>query len=246
MKGTLFFLLLLFFLLPQGQIMAQDSPADSALLQQSITKTRNLFTQSIGINAYLYNGTTYARYWNGVVGLPFFEWDNFRKGSLNYYGVPYDSVQLKYDLFGDALVTKAIANDAELKLIPDKVNTFSIGNHHFQRLVADSMHHSDLSKTGFYEILYSGRVQVFVRHEKRIEKSMQVGDNFSKFMQYDTYFIEKEDRFYLINSESDLLSVFKDQKAEIKKILKKKDSGFKKHPETAIVEVAAFYDQVKK
>ncbi len=246
MKKTLLFsCLFCIAVLSTSNSNAQSAREDSIIYSNALADARMQFTKNIGINAYLYNGTAYARYWNGIVGFPFFEKEDFQQGDLDYTGALYNGISLKYDLFRDELVTKTFANDAEIKLITDKIAAFSIGSHHFVKILRDSLHTGTI-KTGYYESLYRGRLLVYVHHEKKAEKSLQVGENFTKFVQYDQYYIEKGGLFHLIEGESDLQNVLKDQKAEIRKLLNRGDIHYKKDPAATIVQVAAFYDRLKK
>ena len=239
--SSLIFVAVLFAL----DIKAQSTPEDSGIYLKALAAARTQFTKYIGINAYLYNGTAYARYWNGIVGFPFFGTEDFQQGDIGYNGTWYKGISLKYDLFRDELVTKTFTNDAEIKLLADKIAAFSIGSHHFVKLLNDSLRAGKI-KTGYYETLYKGRLLVYAHHEKKAEKSLQVGENFTKFVQYDQYYLQKDGAFYLIETESDLQSVLKDQKAEIRKLLNRGDIRYKKDPAATIVQVAEFYDRLKK
>jgi hypothetical protein len=214
-------------------------------LKAAIAATRAQFTKTISANAYLYNGTAYARYWNGVVGYPFFEAEGFQKGDIYYNGIFYEEIPLMYDLFRDVLITKTFSKEDDMNLLGEKLTAFSLGTHFFVKISPDSAYATGL-KTGFYEKIYTGGISAFVRHEKRIEKSLKVDENFSKFTQYDHYYIEKDGLFHAIDGESDLQSVLKDQKQEIKKFLNRKEIRYKKDPAATIIQVAAFYDGLKK
>lgn len=243
MKKIVALLVLSFIVVYNGHIVAQTL-SDSSRSAAGIAVVRTQYTKFIGPSSYLYNGTAYVRYWNGVRGDPFFLTEAFQNGNINYGGVLYTDVPLVYDITRDELITKNFTKETDIKLVSEKVNEFFIGKHDFVRLSADHLNNTAINP-GFYERLYNGTTAVYVRHEKKIERSARAEDNFSKFTQYDIYYLVKDSVFHVIEGESGLSSVLKDQRQEVRKFLGKKDINYKKDPEGTIVQVAAFYDRLK-
>ena len=244
MKKTCFLFLIYGILSHTGKVIGQGT-TDSLSPDPGLAFTRAQYTKFIGAGSYLYNGTTYARYWNGVRGFPFFLAEEFQDGDINYGGILYSAVPLMYDISRDELVTKNFSKDTDIKLITEKVNQFFIGRHDFVRLAADNINSSTINP-GFYERLYKGITTVYVKHEKKIEKSARAEDNFSKFTQYDSYYLVKDGIFHIIEGEAGLSAALKDQRQEIRKFLARKEINYKKDPGSTIVQVAAFYDGLKK
>ncbi len=219
-------------------LFAQNT-ADS-LLQN----VRSQYAANIGAASYLYNGTFYAPYWNGVRGNPFFLSGEFQPGNIYYDGVSYSDVPILYDIMRDELVIKNYAKDADITLLVEKIRQFTVGAHQFVRIAADSSRESFLP-TGFYEKLYAGHITVYAKHEKKIERSLKAEDNFSKFTQYDRYYLEKNGVYHPINSESEILSVLKDRRKDVREMLNRKDIRFKKDPAGTLVQIATLYDGLK-
>jgi len=246
MKRKALFLILYFFAcLPCRGLFAQDALSDSALNARSLSAVRAQYMKSVGINSYLYNGIAYERYWNRTVGHPFFMTEEFQQGSVNYDGTLYENVPLSYDMLRDVLVTKTFSKENNIQLLGEKVYSFTIGTHAFVRVVADSSNNS-LIATGFYEKLHGGNIVVLFRRVNKIELSAKAEDNTSKFTEYDHYYIVKDGKYHAVEGEGDLQSVFKDQKAEIRKFLNRRDINYKKDPPKTIVQTVSFYEQLKK
>lgn len=225
--------------------LAQDAVNDTSFYRKSLSSARSQYMKNIGASSYLYNGGAYEHYWNRVIGHPFFMTDQFQQGTLYYDGTFYENVPLVYDMFRDELVSKNFAKTIDQKILGEKIRYFTIGNASFVRIVADSVNGASLP-TGFYEKLYDGTVAVLEKHEKKIERSLKAEENTSKFTEYVRFYIEKDGKYYSVETEGDLVSVFKDQKTEIRKFLNRKDIRFKKDKARTIVQVAAFYDGFKK
>ena len=63
-------------------VCAQYLLNDSGFHQKAIFSTRSQYMKALGADSYLYNGTAYERYWNGVTGHPFFLAEQFQKDTL--------------------------------------------------------------------------------------------------------------------------------------------------------------------
>jgi hypothetical protein len=244
-KQVVFLAICSCFFLFNASVLAQDAANDTSFYRKSLSSARALYMKNIGANSYLYNGGAYEHYWNRVIGHPFFITDQFQQGTLYYDGTFYENVPLVYDMFRDELVSKNFSKTIDQKILSEKIRYFTIGNASFIRIVADSVNGASLT-TGFYEKLYDGSVAVLEKHEKKIERSLKAEENSSKFTQYDRFYIAKDGKYYSVETEGDLVGIFKDQKTEIRKFLNRKDIRFKKDKARTMIQVAAFYDGLKK
>lgn len=235
---------LLLFILPCRNVQAQDFMADSTFYQKAISQTRTQYLKNIGANAGIYQGSAYDHYWNKVVGSPFFLKEGLVPGKILYDGTLYENIPIAYDLLKELLVTQSFSKSVDVSLAGERVTYFSIDSHDFVRLVKDSLH-NDLPNSGFYERLYPGDVSIFEKREKRIKQSLKAEDNITRFIEYDYYYVRKDGRYYLVEGESDLLRIFKDQRAEIRRFLNRREMNYKKDPPGVIVQTAAYYVNLK-
>ncbi len=236
---------ILLFFLPFQNVSAQDYMIDSLFYQKAISRIHAQYSKNIGANAGIYQGMAYDHYWNKVLGSPFFLNERLVPGIILYDGAWYENVPLAYDLLKGVVVTRSFSNDADISLVGERVNFFSIDGHEFIRLVKDS-NQTSLPNSGFYERLYMGKASVFEKREKKIKQSLKAEDNITGFVEYDEYYIQKDSRFYRVESESDLQRIFKDQRVEIRKLLNRRDMHFTKDPAKVIIQVAAYYSNLKK
>ena len=244
MKKQVIFLVV--YSLAMGQhLSAQDPSADSAFYSRAISAARSQYMKNIGANSYLYNGVAYDRYWNGIIGHPFFMNEQFQQGSIYYDGSFYEDVLLMYDIAHDQLVSKNFSKEVNISLLSSKIRYFTIGKNNFTRIMADSTNLSSLV-TGFYEILYKGKIIVLERHEKRIEHSFRPEDNITKFTVHNDMYVFKDGKYHLITDESGLQSLFKEKRADIRMFLNRREINFKKDPEGTVMKVVIYYEQLKK
>ena len=83
-----------------------------------------------------------------------------------------------------------------------------------------------------------------MKRRKNIVASSSNMDLDSKFVQSDTYFLNKEGVLYPIKSQSSILKLLKAKKSEIVQNLKRNDINFRENPEKAMIKIAAYYDQI--
>ena len=237
------FIILFFigFVLP-FRAFTQDSIADSIFYRQSLENTVQSYLKAVGNNTRLYNGSEYTMSYHGVTGSPFFASDSFQYGSVDYDGIKYNNVKMAYDLVGDELIIKAY-HDLNLRLVTEKVNSFSFSNHEFVRIMPDSS--TSKLKTGFYEILYKGTVTVLAKRKKQVESAFKAEDPY-KFSEYEYDYVKKGDIYYPVDSKNSLIDVFGDRKDEIKKYVRKNKIKLKKDRGDEIVKTAQYYVQLKK
>jgi hypothetical protein len=189
----------------------------------------------------LYNGTEYIGFYPGTTGHPYFEWDTLRPGMIQYDGIRYQHIGLKYDLVSNEVVLKGKQN-LMISLVPQKIDFFSIEGHVFVPAGQDST--TQLPPTGFFEVLYGGRATVLAKRTKQVQRGARVEDPYI-FRQYDSYFVKANGAYHPVDSEKDLLLVFNDQQEALKSYLRRNGINFKKDKETSIIRTASYYDQLK-
>ena len=238
-------LFFLFFELFHFNPVQSQIAKDSTFLSRAITTVRGQYLQTMGSNSMLFNGVVYEHYWNTVAGHPFFLTDQFQKGTLQYENGIYSDIPLQYDMHFDLLVSRTFLNDINLQLVSEKIKSFSIRNHIFIRVNADSSN-AAFMKTGFYEVIHQGMISVLVKRENKIIRSLKTDELAEKFREYDSYYLQDEKGFHPVSDESSLISLLADQKQEMKKFLKGRNIHFKKDPEMTMVQAVIFYEQLKK
>jgi hypothetical protein len=240
MKINCFFLLLFTCAGLAAQPLVSSSNTRSIALANAIIS----YTKEVGESLHIYNGAAYLRTGHGVKGAPFFEADSLLNGSVFYDGRLYENLPIQYDLVTGEVITRNYQQNNEISLVPDKITFFSIGQHLFIRLLADSLLPSFIT-TGFYERLYSGKSAVFARRQKIPKMSGYAGESETRYNVYNNYFVLINEVFYRADDKDSFLHLMDDKKEAIRQFIKQHKINFKKKREAAMVQIAAFYDTIK-
>ncbi|HEY2580309.1 MAG TPA: hypothetical protein VGI43_00795 [Mucilaginibacter sp.] len=224
--------------------------ADSSNLElNAINATNNVFNKAIGQESSLYNGPKYYFY-NPlkVRGFAYFQDTIASPGNVYYDGVQHKGVELFYDLYKDDLITVLFDKNTYFSLLKEDVQNFDLLDHHFININADTLTNNSVIKSGYYDELYHGRSQVLVKITKVIEPvqiSIGTPDAYSIFSKpIQEFFIRKNNVYYNINSEGELLDILKDRKKQLKNYLRANKIKFRKKPGPVLASVAAYYDSL--
>jgi len=232
-------ILLLFFNVISGH--AQQS-SDSVIYNESLSNLQQTYFNEVGDNAQIFHGSKYIRNGQRAAGFPYYGSDNMQMGVINYQGVKYSNMELYYDMVADNLIINNYVHNALINLSSIKATSFSVGGHSFVYLISNKKSGS-LPKDGYYDELVKGDPGVYVRREKRLV--IPTNNEEIKYVQYDAFYICLINNYYPVDSKSDLLDVFKDQKDLMKKYIHANKLNFKNNLESSIVLATRYYTQLK-
>lgn len=203
------------------------------------------FYKKIGPESRLYNGLQYDLYDPHIKGNACYDdVATWSKGSVFYDGYLYTNVSMMYDIYKDEVVILIYNNFMRISLISEKVRDFNLLDQHFIYVKNDPANSNSLS-TGFYNELYSGKIQVLLKKTKSIQNSTDyTGNIIPYFSPAKDYYLFKNGKYYTVNSQGAFLNVFGDHKKEIKQFIRTNNIKFKKAPEKAMTAIAAYYDHL--
>lgn len=223
-------------------LQAQDSVSGPSLSASSAENAVAVYTQALDHQSRLYNGVEHYGYNYRIKGFAYLQDPAVQKGRVVYDELVYTDVPMWYDLLKDQVIIQHFNTFTRLGLVPDKVKEFTIFNRHFIRVQIDSLSGAPL-RTGFYEQLYNGRSQVLAKRVKIINETVK--DEVERdFVEFNYYYIKKDNRYHSVKNSGGLLSVFKERAKEVKQYLRKNKIRYKKNPEDAIVKATAYYDSL--
>ena len=228
-----------FQLYPFSTCFAQ-SP-DSVLYSSSTTGLQQLYFKEIGDNAQIYHGSEFIRNGIKVNGFPFFGSDSLLSGSVSYQGSLYENRNLQYNLLTDELITNNYTHTSFIALSTEKVDSFTISNQLFVRLVATKS--NGLPKTKFYGQLVSGEPGLVVNRYKKFVAA--TGSIDAKYSAYDEYYIRLKNVYYPVNGKNELLEIFADRKDELKKYIRSNKIKFNKNLESSLMLTVIYYSRLK-
>lgn len=230
--------LVLFFGVCHGQ-----STTDS-LQGKGMNAAVATFNKTIGEQSWLYNGADYDLGARIIKGNPNYQDTTVTLiGSLVYYGFTYTNVPLLYNINRDLLVSTLYDGYTKYSLTTDKVSEFNLLDTRFIRLAPDSIS-KKVVKPGFYASLYKDKLQVLVKYTKIIHVVSPLMGPDDYYEPKTFYYLKKNDRYYQISGESDILTILQDHKKELQKYIKDNKLKFKNGPEQAMVMLATYYDHL--
>lgn len=222
---------------------SQSYPPDTSIYLAAKNHLIQLYIDSAKENLRLYNGTEFTSAYRSSLGHPFYEYSDPQTGNIFYDGISYPGVKLQYDIIRDEVIFINEYKNLNIKLIPQKVNWFTLQDHRIVQLFRDS-NTINFPGYGFYEQLYEGTISVFKKSKKRLYEPSKP-DESAKYVQYNFYYVRKNNAYYYIDNKRSLLSVCKDRKKDITKFIQKEGLNFKKDPAVMITRVIDYYLNTK-
>lgn len=226
-----------------------QSAQDSTYLNNTQARVIANYNKSIGQQSRLYNGIEYEPYDRTVQGAPLYPLDalTWEPGEVNYDGITYKDVPMKYDIYRDVLVALLYNHFSPYVLLKERVRDFSLRGLHFVRVETDSLavNRSEIN-SGYYEQLYGGKLEVLAKRSKTMQSSPNVTVNeiYIYFLSHNEYYLKKGNDYHKVSSESSFLKILKDKKPQLQQFIKDNNIRFRKDPEAAMVKIAAYYDRL--
>lgn len=190
-------------------------------------------------NTPIFNGSEYTLPGLDIEGSPFFIFNTLQPGTIVYDDVWYANVPLQWELVGDFVLTEDMNKSYLIKLNPDKISKFTIGEQVFIR----SANPENPEKTiGFYQVLSTGKITLLAKRIKTILDRTTPEKNFRAYQEFVRYYIVKEDRSWIrVRGIGDLMRAYPNQQAEFKKWLDANPIRFNKEPEKLLLQWATYF-----
>lgn len=228
---------------PAAAQVATDAPLTAA-----VAAARQHYAAALTGQPQLYNGpeyTDYARRYRSQAGHQFFLTPARQPGSVYYNGQLFDPVELTYDIVRDQVVLAQPTSPLTLRLVNERVRYFTLGEHRFVRLVADST--AGVLPTGYYEVLVGTGVQVLARRAKSLRERVVNGGIDVSFEAADKLFVRRAGTYYAIGSQGALLPLLADHGPQVQQYLK--DHKLRFGPaqlESSAVQLVQYYNTLAK
>lgn len=226
--------------LANGQQAANDTISPTTTLATALRQ----YDASFEAHPQLVNGPEYVDYaqrYNARVGNQFFQTAELQFGSVEYNEHLFQNQQLKYDVVLDQLIIRHPTSPLLLRLIEEKVRTFTIADHHFIRLVADTVTGTVVG-TGYYEVLQEGPVQILARRSKRLQKQVSQKAINASFTGTDKLLARKAGVYQVVGSKAAALRLFADRLPEMQAYVRQRNLTFRKAQlESTLADLAHYY-----
>ena len=231
-------------LLAQARLaLGQDTAAD-ARLAASVAAAQRQYADSFIGNPQLFNGPEYVDYglrYRNRTGHQFFLSPDKQNGSVFYNGHYFAQVRLAYDVVRDQVVMPQPTSPLTFRLINERVRAFTLGEHRFVRLVADSSAGNAI-RTGYYEVLVDGPVRVVAKRTKYLQERVIRGGVDVEFTSANKLFVQKAGAYYPVNNKGAAVRLFADRGQEVQQYIQGQRLKFRKAQfEDATVQLARYY-----
>lgn len=234
-------LVLLLNLLP-FTIFAQT---DTSFVSYAVTDALKQYRTAVGVHAHLYNGPEYyVPVKSYVKGHQFYQDKIYQNGTVKYDGAWFEDVPMLYDLMQDELVIVNHGSGQPQRLVKSRVDAFKLYGHTFIRLQADTT--TGLSiQPGFYDLLYSGEVQVLMKREKTLFERASTEGMEGEYRDASKFYLVKDGIYHPVSNKRSVMRVLQDQKKPLNKFASANKLRFRKERESAIVKIARHYDSLQ-
>ena len=204
-----------------------------------------LFMDAAQEHSILFRGAFPLRFGHPVShdGSTFFAYaTNYQAGTLVFCKKPYKDVWLNLNAFTDDLYIMDPATGIPVLMNKDFVDSFTMGPHKFVCYKPDA---DSPLKEGYYETLYSGRILLFKKIQKLLREENNNGNRIlRRYLLSETFYLQKNNTWYRINSKTDVIKLFPEQKKLIDHIAKTKALDFRRNKHKAFMEICTYIDSL--
>ncbi|MEO5890855.1 MAG: hypothetical protein ABIQ31_11410 [Ferruginibacter sp.] len=224
---------------------AQGAVPDSSFYQKALLNAFAQYHHAFGNQSALYNGSNYGEYlFRFTEGSPFFNSQIPVAGTINYDGIVYDSIVMRYDEVKDVVVINS--GPDHIQLTSGKIHAFNLYGSDFIRIEKDSLT-NELVNSGFYNLLYRGKISLLKKQVKTVREVISSTAELQHFAdEKNHYYILKDGRAYPIRSRKDITRLFGDHKKEVQQFIKANDLSFRNDKQKMLTKTTAYYDGLKK
>ena len=221
-----------------GQVLAPDSAFTRLARNQAV----GLYEQTLKLQAHVYEGGEYINHDPRIKVHPYYITDSLQVGSVVYNGIAYSGVRMLYDIVRYEVAIQPPEGGYRLRLRTDKISAFSLSSHQFARIVGDS---AAGIRTGFYEIIYNGKVKALAKRLKTVYEDISSGAYRGEYLVKDRFVIQKDGGFYDVKSKRSVLDLFPDQGKELRKYIRANKLKFTdEQREQTIARLTQRYDEL--
>ena len=153
----------------------------------------------------------------------FFKSADFKEGSLIFNDKPFLNLELKYDVYDDALLVRnsEVLGSPITQLDKEKVASFNITNNIFYNLKTQTNKGEDLD--GFFELLSKyENIKLYKKHRKKINKKTDQGVYY-EFKDDPWYLLYTNGSYFKLKNENTFITVFPELKDALKPIIRSKE-----------------------
>lgn len=213
-------------------------------LSAAVEAAQRPYATAFASHSLLLNGPEYLDYtkrYHASTGFQYFLLPEKQAGTLTYNNRLFANLQLAYDVVLDQVVLSPPNSPLLLRLINEKVSGFTLNEHRFVRLVADSAS-GGVIRTGYYEVLFDGGLQLLAKRAKNMQERIAQPYINVEFSPVDKLYLYKTGRYYAVASKRSVLRLLADHSKEMQKFSQERKLRFNSaEREGSIAQLVAYY-----
>jgi len=210
---------------------------DTAFVSAAREQTKKYYDHVVKDQNQLYNGGDYVDYRPLKEEHPYYISEDWITGTVQYHGEQYDDVSILYNIHTDDVIVEQSSSSIMIKLIRDKVQSFSLDGHQFVLLSEQK----DITK-GFYDQLCKGKVELYAKRIKDFQETISGSELQRNFIEKTRYYLYKEGHYYPIKSKKSILTVLGDRKKELNQFLHENHLNIRQNREVAFIKLTEYYN----
>ncbi len=189
----------------------------------------------------LVNGWLY-QYLSVQNGHPYFEDQNWYKSTVTTKYESFDNVNVKYDIYQDALIIPVYKRDMTYAIIlnPRAVISFTLDSRKFVNL-NDLIPDCTGYYPGYFEMVYDGRLKFVIKWQKMIKDENEMSGG--KFHIEKKYYLIRDNHLYHIKHNSSLVKLFPAHRQAIRKFVREKQIYFGRSGDVLLKDLVRYIDQ---
>lgn len=214
----------------------------------ALAAARQPYQQAVQAESRLLNGTEYVSTVRpGSQGFPFFDSAIAQPATIRYDGQVFTAVPLLYDIQRDQVVLPLPDRDLRLQLLAEKVESFTLGSHHFvRRTPADTLRSTGGLRAGFYDLLLPGggaKVALLARYTKRERQEPSGGRLAFVLDEKKQLYLQQGTSYAEVSSLRDLQRLLPAHQAELQQYARAQRLKFRNNSqEAAAVALLTYYN----
>lgn len=200
--------------------LARAARGQTTAATNELAAARRPYDAAFAAHSLLLNGPEYLDYtkrYHASTGHQYFFSSEKQPGTLTYNNRLFTDLRLAYDVVLDQVVLSPANSPLTLRLINEKVSGFTLNEHRFVRLVADSAAGSVI-RTGFYELLVDGGgVQLLAKRAKNIQERIAQPYINVEFSDVDKLYLYRAGQYHAVASKRSVLRLLADRGKELQR-----------------------------
>lgn len=186
------------------------------------------YFQTTGALSIIYQGIEQEKYPVNYLNNPYFADPDYTQGQVWFNGILYPNVNMRFDMYRQQLIVQAENQPYNILIPYEKLDSAII--HGFKLKYYPEIIRKNNSSGVCRLILFDEKVKLYIQPEAYLVKQSQNQNVKYKFVQKNSFFIEKSETLYPVKNLRSLQHIFPGQKTQIAEISKTHKLNYKKDP----------------